>query len=510
MARTGMEMERYVPGEKALEQYVLVEAKRPPLGKREYLTIFFRYFYRMAAIFLGTVLTVIVAVLLIPPTFEAKSTLMVKLGREYLNQTGLADRGTMLSLAQEKLLSSEIQILTSPGLLEKTLSAMTVKAVYPDLAESPSGMTALQAAVLKAREKLSVSEVLKSNVLSVTFEHEDPKVAARFVNTLVDFYKEKHLEVFSDPRSTFFVSKLSDFEKKLKSAETQMEGYKQKNQVFAPEEQRTLLFRQRFELETSLMNARNQIEELDRKIAYLGRQKETRSKDGSSYTITERDSIITNAQTKLLDLQLREQNLLKQYNEGSRLVRDVREEIKLVHAFLKKQEAEISSKTRTGNPVYMEVEKELIRTRSERGAQAARAAALKEQLAGVEKQIQSFDGLEKEFMTLKRDKEYSETFYRVYQERLEEARISDEMNRQKMANISVIQPAVPPVEKSKPQRTLIVLMGAFLAAVASLGYALASNAFSHRFTSPENAERRLGLPVLATIIRKDEGPETSW
>ncbi len=45
-------------------------------------------------------------------------------------------------------------------------------------------MTPLEAAILEAGKKLAVEGVKKSNVIEVAFQHEDPQVAARFVNRL--------------------------------------------------------------------------------------------------------------------------------------------------------------------------------------------------------------------------------------------------------------------------------------------------------------------------------------
>ena len=404
----------------------------------------------------------------------------------------------------EEVLNSEIQILTSRELIGKVLTTLKVETVYPDLVESPpKNMTPLEAAIPTAEKKLTVEGVKKSNVIEVAFQHGNPQVAARFVNLLVDYYKEKHLQVFSDPQSSFIDTQLAQFEQKLKQSESQMEAFKQKNRVFSLEEQRTLLLGQRSELDTSLKKTQNQVDELQKKLSSLRSQQEARSKDKSLYTTTERDRIITEARSRLLDLQLKEQNLLKQYNEGNRLVRDVREEIQLVQEFLKEQELEISGKVRTGNPVFQEVEKELIKAQAEWSSQIAKAAAQKVQLERVENEIRSFNLLENDYQTLKRDVGSNEKNYRIYLERLEEARISEEMNRQKLSNISVIQAAIAPTEKIKPKRIVNIFLGILVGIISSLGFALFSENTSQNFSTPESAERRLGLPVLTTILHKE-------
>ncbi len=86
---------------------------------------------------------------------------------------------------------------------------------------------------------------------------------------------------------------------------------------------------------------------------------------------------------------------------------------------------------------------------------------------------------------------------------MEEARISDEMNRRKMANISVIHAATVPVEKLKPKKAVNHLHGHPRRHRGGLGFALFSEYTSQKFSTPEIAEKRLGLPVLTTIMHKD-------
>jgi len=496
----GSDLEKYLQYKQAQQEQ---QAQQAP-GLRDFLTVFFKHKTKIVTIFLTTVVTVTIVTFLLPPTYEAKSSLMVKFGREYVSRPGVGDTRSLMALNQEEVLNSEIQILTSHDLIGKVLTSLKVETVYPDLVGStPKNMTPLEAAISIAGKKLTVEGVKKSNVIEVAFQHRNPQVAARFINLLVDYYKEKHLQVFSDPQSSFFDSQLTQFEQKLKQSENRMEAFKQKNRVFSLVEQRSLLLGQRNELDTSLKKTQNQVDELQKKLSSLRSQQEARAKDKSLYTTTERDKIITEARSRLLDLQLKEQNLLKQYNENNRLVRNIREEIQLVQGFLKEQELEISGKVRTGNPVFQEVEKELIKAKAELSSQIAKAAALKVQLAKVENETGSFDLLENEYQNLKRDLESNEKNYRIYLERQEEARISEEMNRQKMANISVIQTATAPAEKIKPKKKLNILFGILIGIISSLGFALFSENTSQKFSSPERVERRLGLPVLTTLLYKD-------
>jgi polysaccharide biosynthesis protein PslE len=406
------------PPGSGVEKYVPLAQEQRSRGPRDFLTILFKHRSKVGVIFLATVLAVTIVSFLLPPTYEAKLSLMVKFGREYVNRPEVGNaQSFLLFLTQEEVVNPEIQILSSRELIEKVLTTLKVETVYPDLVTSPpSKMTPLQAAVIAFGKNLTVEGVRKSNVIEVAFRHKDPRVAARAVNLLVDDYMEKHLQVFSDPQSSFLEKQLAEYETKLKESENRMEAFKRKNRVFSPEEQRTLL--------------------------------------------------------------------LKQYQEEKLLAQNTRKEIRRVRESLKGQE--------TGDS-----------TRADLRSLNARAATLARRLTTLENEIRTFDLLDNEFQALKREVASNEEKYRTYLVRVEEARISEEMNRKKMANISVIQPAEVPAKPITPKKGWNILLGMILGAVSGIGVAFFSEYTSESFSTPGIAEKQLALPVLTTIPHRD-------
>lgn len=476
-------------------------------GLREFLTVLFKHKSKVAAMFSVAVLTGLILSFLLPPVYEAKSTLLVKLGREYISNPEVGDnRPLLLSLEQQEVVNSEIQILTNRELVEMVVTRLKVENLYPDLVKRPPAkMTPLEASILRFEKFLSVSGVRKSNVIQVSFQHENPQMAARAVNLLVELHKEKHLKVFSDPQSSFLEKQARTYRKKLGESEDSLETFKQKNQVFSLDEQRTLLLRQRTELDSSLKNTSHRIKELQEKLASLNFQRgNAGGKNKTLYTQTERDKIIVDAKGKLLSLQLSEQDLLKRYREDSRRVRDVRNEIATVKEFLREQEEYITGKVETGNPVYQGMAMEMIKSEADLRAQKAKAAALTQQLNQLDGQIRTLDLNEKKFQILKREMTANEKYFRAYEDRLEEARISEDMNRNKLSNISVIQAAAVPAKPVRPKKGWNMLLSLFVGCFSGLGLAFVSEHLSQGLATPQGVEKRLGLPVLTTIPYKEQ------
>ena len=90
-----------------------------------------------------------------------------------------------------------------------------------------------------------------------------------------------------------------------------------------------------------------------------------------------------------------------------------------------------------------------------------------------------------------------------YLERMEEARVSEEMSRKRMASVAVIQRAEVPAKPITPKKGWNILLGMLLGAVTGLGAAFFSEYTSESFSTPGIAERQLALPVLTTIRHRD-------
>jgi len=99
--------------------------------------------------------------------------------------------------------------------------------------------------------------------------------------------------------------------------------------------------------------------------------------------------------------------LLKRYQEEKLLAQDTRKEIRLARERLKAQGT--------------------AETRAELRSLNAKAAATARRLGTLENEIRSFDRLDSEFQALKRDVASNEKKYQTYLERMEEARVSEEM-----------------------------------------------------------------------------------
>ncbi|GFO62065.1 hypothetical protein GMST_43900 [Geomonas silvestris] len=476
------------------------------MNAQDFMSMLFKHWSKFLIMFISVTGVIAYGLFTARPMYLAKSSFLVKPWKDDAARPGMDTNSNSMNLmlSQDELVNTEIQVISGRELAEKVVQSLKIKKIYPDLMKPKSKVANhLDAAVEQFGKHLKVVGIRKSNVVEVTFQHNDPKIAASALNLLVEIFKEKHLALHSDPQSSFIGTQLASFESKLKESEKKLETFQQATRVFSLEEQRSLLLRQRSDLDTAYKMSQNSVSELKNKIVAVKSQLVNLAKSNSRYTPTERDKIVIEAKTKLLDLKLKEQELKRKYNEENPLVVEAKREVDLVSQFLIDQEEGILGKVKTGNPVYQNVEIELFKSEGELNSQSARAEALKNQVRQLDKEIAELDSNEAKLQNLKRQIAINEKNYRTYADKQEEARMSEAMNRLKLSNISIIQPAEVPAKPLNSNRAIKMVVGVIMGLFSGVSCVYLAEMLGQTFSDPESVEKYLEVPVLLTVPYKE-------
>lgn len=471
---------------------------------RDILTVFFKYKSLILTVFIGTVATTVIGTFLIAPTFEARSSILIKIGREHIYRPEVGTQNPSITVDPKATINSEIRIASSGEVIQRVLETLTVERVYPELMEVvPEVSTPLQIAVVKFNENLSITQVQDSNVIEISFQHERPEIAALAVNTLVEKLKEQHLRIFSDPNASFLEKQAHDFSLKLKESNSQLEQFKQTHGLSSHAKERQLLLEQRNEMDIILKTAQHEAEGLRTKLIGLKSQEKIIPKRIPLSSVSDEHELIDKAKSDLLEHRRKEKALLTKYTDSSRLVRELRGDIQLIEEFIREQENALSDRITTGtNPMYQQIAMEAMSAENQLKSLLAKQETIKQQLTDLSTQLAHLDTYERELETLEMRVATDRQNYERYLNKVEEARISEEMDHLKMANISVIQPATLPIRPVKPKKMLNIMMGFIVGLVAGFSAAFLSEYLGGSYTRPEQLGRDLELPILVSVANK--------
>jgi uncharacterized protein involved in exopolysaccharide biosynthesis len=345
----------------------------------------------------------------------------------------------------------------------------------------------------------------------VAFEHTDPQVAADVVNLIIEKFKDKHLEVFGEERSTFLEDQMQRKQAQLAEAEQRLADFKRINAVFDLGEQRILLLGQRARLEDEVRANEVALAELRLRVGDVPQDGDPDTQTPAflrpemksslvaklhqledqqrALDMASPDRSVEEARLRLLELRLKESELVSNYSQSNRNITTVREDIRMVEEFLKAAEGH-STQQGEGQRTMLRDDIAVLTREIEALVRAEDRDALRglqlqveekgRRAAELDARIQTLDQQEKTLRQLERDLATAEVEAQTYRERVEEARITEELDREKRINVRVIERASRPLAPTGLSRNLKIAMGAFVGLIAGAAAALFLELFRPR------------------------------
>ncbi|MEN8782090.1 MAG: GNVR domain-containing protein, partial [Desulfobacterales bacterium] len=182
------------------------------------------------------------------------------------------------------------------------------------------------------------------------------------LNSLVGLFLDRHLAVYKNPESyAIFEEQSRILKNQLTGSEKRLGDFRKTHDLDSLEEQRNHLREEHSKRHTDLSQTESQIVETRSRLEQLRLQLAKVPRNiPQSETIDHSSSIINSPEASLVALELKEKELLNKYNEQSRLVQNVKDEIAMVRKKLDTQEQKRYGKSSSGmNTTYMRLLEQL-------------------------------------------------------------------------------------------------------------------------------------------------------
>lgn len=211
-------------------------------------------------------------------------------------------------------------------------------------------------------------------------------------------------------------------------------------------------------------------------------------------------------ESRLVELIVEEKELLRKYTPQNRLVQNVKEKIMIVQNKLSEQETKRYEKSRIGlNTTYQRLKENLFQNRAEQKALAAKQKMQNSQLKECQAKLGQLNEMEVKIGRLQQAVDINRENYRLYLAKFEESRISDAMDDNKINNVILMDRVLPPLKPVSPKILLNILLSVFIGGLGGLGLAFLGDYLDDSLEKPEDVEKTLHLPVLASISEVAEG-----
>jgi uncharacterized protein involved in exopolysaccharide biosynthesis len=448
------------------------------------------------------------AALMRAPTFyEADMRILVKRDRVDPIISGTPDAARRNDLSEAELLS-QVELLKSNDLLEKVAIDAGLDRLTAAASKNTSPEESLAAAVEALQSRLTVAPIKRTWMIAITYKSEDRDRARRVLNTLARLYLEKHLAL-SRPAGTYdFSSQQTALARQeLDAAQAKLEAFSRGRRVVSAVIEKQNVLQKLAEFEAMRQQARATLSESKDRVSALDVElARAPARRTSQVRTADHAGLLQELQTRLLTLESKRTELLKKFTPQYRAVIEIDEQVSQARAALDQiHRTPIRDETEIENPTKQWVDTELARARAERAALTARVRALGDAVTSYRGLAQRLEVDDVEQQDLARAVKAAETKYLLYEQKQEEARISDALDRTRIANVAIAQaPRVPfSSHRSRSLLWLLVLLPGALG--LSLAIAVAVDALAPGVRTPDELEAAINAPILLWEARHQPG-----
>ncbi len=485
---------------------MVVRYQASEVNLRDLYRIFLRHQRRMALFFVAAMGASVGIILFAPRSYRSEGRLFVRLGRENVAIDPTATLGQPAAVAipinRESELNSVVAMLKSRMLAEKVVDELGPQTIlHPKLSglfasssgvcqeELPAAKAGLalwgdvrlldslpdrEKAVLALLKSLRIETIKKSDVVQISCESPTPELSQQVVETLIECYLDEHIEANRTPGSRqFFAQQTERLRNELSGKEAKLLALKNETGLAAPEEQRKLMVVQIARLEDELLTAeaaaeaaRAEVRSVTDKLIAFPETKVTAHTTG--YANMASDTM----RAKLYELEMKEQEMQAKYTDAHPELRRLREQLSQSRAILQREDRSRTQVTTGPSRTNEQAQLALLEREPAMAALAAKAEALRRQLAEARQRLAVLNENDLRVARLGREVALEEANYRKYSETLEQAKIDEALQLERISNIRVVQPASYEMKPVRPRRLLTLALGGVIGLCGAVGLAL--------------------------------------
>jgi capsular exopolysaccharide synthesis family protein len=433
--------------------------------------------------FLLTVVTVVtIASFKMKPVYQAAAR--VEVDKESQNTLQFQDENSYDAFEDmDNYLETQTKILQSETLALQTIKSMDLEK-YPEFGGAPGALAFGQGGAATKRPailgaflgSLSVRRVPNSRLIEVSFEAEDPQLAAQVVNAHLQNYIEQNFRSKYDATtqaSNWLSAELEELRIKVEKSEDARLAYERENQIWQIDEKQDITTQKLGDLSKAVTEAQTELAEKEA----LYRMAASGNVDALPAA---RDNVVI-------------QNLLKQKSDLDQQYADAINQFGPNYPKVQRLAAQIQqAQDDLGN-----ARKTMVDSISEEYSTARSHVQILQDALDKQK-ADANDLAEKlvQYNILQHDAEANKQLYDGLLQKLKEAGITAGL---RSSNIRIVDPALVPSSPSRPQKARNILLAFLVGLVGGIGLAIFREYLDNTVKSPDDIEALTGLPSLAVV-----------
>jgi capsular exopolysaccharide synthesis family protein len=330
------------------------------------------------------------------------------------------------------------------------------------------------------RDRLAIDPVRRSRLVQVSFDSQNPNLAAQVVGTMADTYIQDNLQKHWDATqkaSEWLTQQLDGLKIKLEKSEDDLQRYAQANNLLFLQDEKgqpeNIIDERLRKLQDELTQAqadRYQKESLFRLV---------QAGDFGALPGVFENKMMQDLTVRLADLDRQQAELSPNFNASYPKMKEIQSQIDRTQQFLKEQRDQAAHN----------IEDEYL-------AAVRREALVKQAFDEQQSQANTIANKSVEYNILRREVETSKQLYEGLLQRLKEAGVSAGL---KASNIRVVDPPVPPTVPVRPRVAVNLSVSLMVGLFFGIALALVRERMDNTLKNSAEIEQFLGMAALAMI-----------
>lgn len=448
---------------------------------------------------------VLVALLLIPNTYQSDALLYVRMGRGTVSlDPASTAAGQTISLMDRRQseINSVREMLRSRIVLDRAVRQVGVdrvlshdawwnvvlddvgtwteettnswqdkflkkrlinKEAVPDgfTKEQYEAQEALELAVKRLDKALSIDGAKDSYTLTVSVRAFVPEMAQELCAAVVSEYRKVHVDAHSMEGSLqFFESEYALCEQRLADAESMLRDEKNRISLMTVTGKQELIHQEirqlqadRIKAGTELAAAQGRDVEIAKKLEKIPDRLDLEKTAGGGNAATDA------MRNQLFELEVLEKDLTSKYSADHPLVVQVRSKLGQAREIYNSQDSDRTLSKQAVNPIRQEMELDRLRNLSALEGWRAQMAEINDKLLLAEKKAAQLNSDELNINELERNVQLARNDVLTYGRKREEARLLKQLDVGNFSDISVPQPPMLVFKHVAPKRGLFLVLG---------------------------------------------------
>lgn len=441
------------------------------------------------AFFCGSMLLVLLGLMVVPKTYTSEAKLFVRVGRESITVDPTATVGQTISVyeSRESEINSVLEVIQSRVILEDAVEALGVATILPGYSDTPSTR---ESAARVLEQALFIERGHKSSVISVTCRANSPERAQLFVGAILTAFENRHLQANRTKGSyEFFVQQSRVLESRLADTSKQLSDAKNGLGVVTVELHRKTLQEQVTAIETVTVTAESELHASEAKVAALKTELARIPERLQTLEVRQPNLSADTTRQKLQELKIREEDLLARFTPLHPQVAATQRQIIEAEKLLSAQEAYRFETTNGTNPSYQQLQVSLASEEANAASLRAKVESLHRQFGELQAQLRKLNSSEAMITKLEKDVELLQTNRQAYAEKLEQTRIDQALETERISNVNVVQPPTFMPRPVSPKKWVILALGMFLAALGAACVPLLAEVIEWPELNPQHDDR---------------------